>query len=119
MINLTTWTEFERTGRITPELIQGLIEYALELGRDMAAVSDRQHKANRHFPRPMLQSHALGLSLDSLQGCAVRKFQGPEMSGLDVTHASEDVEQSRVVGVSVGMQGKSLHRATVSVPHGL
>lgn len=26
-MDLTTWTEFERTGRITPDLIQGLVEH--------------------------------------------------------------------------------------------
>lgn len=26
-MDLTTWTEFERNGRVTPELIQGLIEH--------------------------------------------------------------------------------------------
>lgn len=27
MMDLTTWLDFERTGRITPDLVQGLIEH--------------------------------------------------------------------------------------------
>jgi len=92
---------------------------ALELDLDMATISRRQHEPHAHFPRPSLQGHALGLGLDDLHRRTVGKFQRAEMGGLDSGDSGQNVEQSRVVGVSVRMQGKSLHRATVSVPHGL
>lgn len=79
----------------------------------MAKISHGQHQPHRHFARPAFQSHAFSLGLDRGQGCAVRKFQGSEMAGLNAGHSGEHVEQPRGVGVAVGMQGKSLHALLV------
>jgi len=75
-----------------------------------------EHEPHRHFPRPPFQDHPLGLSLDHIERCAIRKFQRAEMGGLNLANTGEDVEQPGEAGIAVGMQGEGLHRRHVPCP---
>lgn len=105
LMDLSTWLTFERTGRVTPGLIQGLLHDA--------TISYREHKPDRQLPRPSLQGHALGLGLDSFERRTIAEFQGAKMTGCDGAYSGQDGKDSGEIGVAMGMQCQCLHGPTL------